>query len=240
MMYQKIKTKGKRAFIVCALFLTIAVLIGATYQRVKLDGEAVYDSSSDAVFYVRTLTESGALKTTGSGFAITKDGIALTAAHAIKDNLNIHIVLPSGEEIAGVTVLEQSPSTDIAVLKLPLREEGYAFLEIDTEIPRSGQKAYAIGYPLKTTKIITDGIVSSPNSLINGTERMLVSTDLANGMSGGPIINQYGTVIGMASATLRTMNGISTSPTTVQLINTATKYLDNQPKNAVDINNSSK
>ena len=234
------KTKAYRVFIMCALSLTITVLIGAAYQRAKLDGEEVYISSADAVFYVRTLTESGALKTTGSGFAITKDGIALTAAHVVKGAANIHIVLPTGEELDGVTILDDDPFADIAVLRLPIRDNDYNFLEIDTEIPQSGQKAYAVGYPLKTTKIMTDGIVSSPKSLINGTERMLVSTDLANGMSGGPIINQYGEVIGLASATLRTMNGISTSPTTVQLIDLTTKYLDNQPYKAVDINSSSK
>ena len=204
--------------------LAVLVLTGAAAQRAVYDGERIYDNSSGAVCYVRSLTEAGALKTAGSCFIISADGIALTASHVVRDAASVHVVLPSGEELSGVTVLEADAMTDVAVLRLPARKEAYPSVPLDTLDPRSGERVYAIGYPLKTVKIISDGIVSNPAAKINGLERLLVSADLASGMSGGPILSEHGAVVGMASATLRTMNGVSTSPTTAQLRSAAGEF----------------
>lgn len=216
---------SKRVLIICAALLCAGVLAGAAAQRLALDGNRIYDNAASAVCYVRGLTETGTLKTTGSCFTVSKDGVALTAAHVVKGAAEVRVVLPSGAELTGVKVLSRDDLTDIAVLRLPTRAEAYPALKLSTDAPRSGERAYAIGYPLKTTKIMMDGIVSSPLATINGIERLLVSADLASGMSGGPILGQYGDVIGLASATVRTMNGVSASPTPAQLANAAAAYL---------------
>ncbi|MFD2876769.1 hypothetical protein ACFTAO_13560 [Paenibacillus rhizoplanae] len=44
---------------------------------------------------------------------------------------------------------------------------------------------YALGYPLKNTAIITEGIVNTPAADINGRSRILTSAQVASGMSGG-------------------------------------------------------
>jgi S1-C subfamily serine protease len=46
---------------------------------------------------------------------------------------------------------------------------------------------------------------------------MLMTVPLSNGMSGGPIIDENGYAVGISSGTLRTMSGISFSPTTEQI-----------------------
>lgn len=216
---------SKRFVMICAALLCVGALAGAAAQRLALDGNRIYDNAASAVCYVRGLTETGALKTTGSCFTVSKEGVALTAAHVVRGTAEVRVVLPSGTELTGVKVLSRDDLTDIAVLRLPARAEAYPALKLGTDAPRSGERAYAIGYPLKTTKIMTDGIVSSPLATINGIERLLVSTDLASGMSGGPILSQYGDVIGLASATVRTMNGVSASPTPAQLADAAAAYL---------------
>lgn len=211
-------------FAALAVLAVLAVLTGAAAQRASLDGDRIYDDSAGAVFYVRSLTESGTLKTAGSGFTVTKEGIALTASHVVRGAARVNVVLPSGEELADVEVLDRDDATDVTVLRLPTRTGGYPFVSLDTLDPRSGERVYAIGYPLKTTKIITEGIVSNPSATINGLGRLLISADLASGMSGGPVISQHGAVVGMASATLRTMNGVSTSPTAAQLRDAAQRF----------------
>ena len=221
----KMRLINRRFLIICAALLAVGVLTGAAVQRVILDGNRIYDNAAPAVCYVRGLTETGTLKTTGSCFTVTKDGVALTAAHVVKGTAEVRVVLPSGAELTGVKVLSRDDLTDIAVLRLPARTEGYPALKLGADAPRSGERAYAIGYPLKTTKIMTDGIVSSPLATINGVERLLVSAELASGMSGGPILSQYGDVIGLASATVRTINGVSASPTPAQLAGAVAAYL---------------
>lgn len=216
---------SKRFVMICAALLCAGALAGAAAQRLALDGNRIYDNAAPAVCYVRGLTETGTLKTTGSCFTVSKDGVALTAAHVVRGTAEVRVVLPSGTELTGVKVLSRDDLTDVAVLQLPARAEGYPALKLATDAPRSGERAYAIGYPLKTTRIMTDGIVSSPLAVINGIERLLVSAELASGMSGGPILSQYGDVIGLASATVRTMNGVSASPTPAQLAGAAAAYL---------------
>lgn len=213
------KRRGFAVLILCASMFLMGALVG----RASLDGRETYSNTSDAVFYVRALNEEGKLKTSGSGFAVTKSGIAVTAAHVVKGAAAVHAVMPSGEEIT-LEVLERNDITDIAVLKLPEKQSGYRYIPLETLNAEYGERAYAIGYPLKTAKIISDGIVSSPGAVINGIERLLVTADLASGMSGGPIICERGTVIGLSSATLRTMNGVSTSPTTAQLRAAVERY----------------
>ena len=203
---------------VCAALLVVGLLTGAGLKRASYSGEEIYADCAEAVFYVRALTDAGNLKTAGSGFAVSADGLALTASHVIRNATSVNVVLPSGEELVNVQVLERDDLTDVAVLRLPARKTAYPFLTLETGAKNSGEAVYAIGYPLKTVKLIHDGIISAPLATINGIDRLLISTELASGMSGGPVICRHGGVIGLASATVRTMNGVSASPTTAQLI----------------------
>ena len=215
--------KKRISVLIMCIALAAVFLMGAVAGRVSLDGRETYSNAADAVFYIRALNEDGKLRTTGSGFAVTKSGISVTAAHVVKGAAEVHAVMPGGEEVT-LEVLERNDLTDIAVLKLPEKPGGYRYIPLEADNAEYGERAYAIGYPLKTAKIISDGIVSSPGAVINGVDRLLVSADLASGMSGGPIICERGTVIGMSSATLRTMNGVSTSPTTAQLRAAVERY----------------
>ena len=176
--------KKRISAIILCLALAAVFLMGAVAGRVSLDGRETYSNAAEAVFYIRALNEEGKLKTSGSGFAVTKSGISITAAHVVKGAAAVHAVMPSGEEVA-LEVLEVNNLTDIAVVKLPAKSGGYRYIPL---------------------------------------ERLLVSVDLASGMSGGPVICERGTVIGMSSATLRTMNGVSASPTTAQLRAAVDRY----------------
>ena len=208
----------KKAGAACALvLLMLLVLLGAAERRPVLSGEAIWDSAAQSVFYVRSLDGNGDLKTSGSGFTVTPEGLAVTASHVIRGASQVNVVLPEGRELAKVEVLSRDDVTDVALLRLPEREGGYPYLSVEAQAPKTGEAVYAIGYPLKTVKIISDGVVCSQVSPINGYDRLLVSADFASGMSGGPVLCEHGGVAGIVSATVRTMNGVSISPTTKQL-----------------------
>ncbi|MNP47126.1 hypothetical protein D3C76_1411670 [compost metagenome] len=61
---------------------------------------------------------------------------------------------------------------------------------------------------MKGTKIITEGIVNAPQAAINGRNRVLLSAEVVNGMSGGPLMDEHGYAAGILSGSLRTMSGI--------------------------------
>ncbi|MNH96543.1 putative serine protease HhoA precursor [compost metagenome] len=204
----------------------IILLIGSLYLLIsnfsisgadppeKYDSEGLYAYAQPAIFYVRAFRADGTLKDVGTGFVIKSDGTALTAYHVIGGADRISCVFDSGTIIEGCQVVSQDETMDTAVLKLQPngnssgQEEVFPYINLRTSTLKHGEHVAAIGYPIKETKIITEGIVNSPRAPINGRDRILVSAQVVNGMSGGPVLDKYGEVIGLISGSLRTMNNI--------------------------------
>jgi S1-C subfamily serine protease len=181
---------------------------------VQYNAEQIYERSESAVFYIRVLHENDTIKSTGTGVLLSQDGIAATAYHVVKDAERIEGTLSDGRTVSSIEVLNVDEDKDVAILKLPDpqsmtgKQPFYEVLEIRDNTVKHGEKMYAIGYPLKNTPIITEGIVNSPKAEINGRDRILTSAQIVSGMSGGPIIDLQGRLIGIISGSMRTMNNI--------------------------------
>ncbi|HZG88084.1 serine protease [Paenibacillus sp.] len=174
----------------------------------RYDAEAVYERSHQAVFYVRALRANGTVAATGTGAVIGSNGTAVTAYHVVEGAERLQAVFPDGTTAESIQVIASSVENDAAVLKLPSRKEGYSALTLRQGAVKHGEKMFAIGYPLKNTPIVTEGIVNSPKAEINGKSRILTSAQIANGMSGGPLIDEEGRLAGVISGSLRTMGNI--------------------------------
>jgi len=178
--------------------------------------EYCYEASKSSMLYVRAYSETGKLLTTGTGFIATKDGYAVTAAHVLKKGVSYTCEMTDGK-VLDASLVSSDADTDVAVLKLP--KGSYKALNLTKEGPKAGSELRAMGYPMKGTLIITEGICSSPSASISGKNRMLVTCQIASGMSGGPVFNEYGQVVGMVSGTIVTMTGVGTSAMTDSLYN---------------------
>lgn len=205
-----------------ALLLMVAPVHAAAADETEpipqpLTAQQVYEGAQAAVFYIRVLKPDGSLKTTGTGFLITEDGYALTASHVLKDAASVSVIPADGVELENIEIVAIDSGTDVALLKLPACEDGWPTIPVAERESTYGEPLYSIGYPLKTVKLFTSGIAACPVGSINGTDRLLFTTPLSSGMSGGPVLNEYGEAAGINSGTLRTMNGISTSPTNGQI-----------------------
>lgn len=181
-----------------------------------LEADEIYEASRQAVFYVRAFRADGTLRDVGTGFVIDPNGTSLTAAHVVEGAERIACVLGEGEaetELA-CAMAAMDAEADTAVLQLPAgwdsTESGAkaAPLKLRSSPMKHGERLYVIGFPMKGTKIVTEGLVNSPAAPINGHDRMLVSAQIVNGMSGGPALDRYGYVAGLISGSLRTMAGI--------------------------------
>lgn len=207
--------KGKSRkwlLVIAALYLFLSVISTSEAESPQVyDAEGIYGLAQKATFYVRVFRDDGTLKDVGTGFLVSREGEALTAYHVVKDAARISCVLDDGTVVDSCKVLTGDETADTAWLQLPpLRgsKAGYEHLTLRTSKTNHGENVFAIGYPMKETKIITEGIVNSPKADINGRERILVSSQIVNGMSGGPVMDKYGAVIGIVSGSLRTMNNI--------------------------------
>ncbi|HZG76427.1 MAG TPA: serine protease [Paenibacillus sp.] len=205
----------KRLITICAILAlwTGAFLHGGGGDAeadapVTYNAESVYRLSGAAVFYLRALNAEGAVRTTGSGVVISSGGTAATAYHVVKGAERLEAVFPDGTVAKPVLVVSYDENKDAAVLALPKRKAAYPALALREEPMAFGAKAFAIGYPLKDTPVVTEGIVNNPAAEINGRERLLVSAEIASGMSGGAIIDERGRLAGVVSGSLRTMNNL--------------------------------
>ena len=143
----------------------------------------------------------------GSGFFITDEGHILTNAHVVGDARNIRVVSAYKKKGLKAEVLRIDKVRDVALLKL---EDVPSWLEIKplpvrADIPKVGEDIYAIGTPLDAYKMrtsVTKGIVSAYRQgyKYEGVRMNFIQGDVEThpGSSGGPLLDEYGNIIGMS------------------------------------------
>ena len=180
-----------------------------TGQGVKLDvlrdhGEAltaqeVYRQVNPSV--VRVMVQVGSKASLGTGVIFTEDGYILTNYQVVEGGSDCYIALDTGASYQA-SYVAGDPVNDLAVLKVDARDLPAAEFG-DSEDLEVGDTVYAIGNPLgyELWGTMTDGIVSAVdrNVTVDGRTMTLIQTNAAlnSGNSGGPLINEYGQVVGL-------------------------------------------
>jgi S1-C subfamily serine protease len=148
--------------------------------------------------------DAAAVPTEGSGTLIRcTDGSCqvLTNAHVINGNSTLSVVTHDGQQHEG-TVVEtygsNSSLDDVGLIEFQ-SEVAYAGIPLSSSDPVTEEEVTAAGYLFGSNKIsMLDGnltaILSEP--LENGY-RLGYSIDIKQGMSGGPLINREGQLIGI-------------------------------------------
>lgn len=149
----------------------------------------------------------------GSGFIITEDGYIMTNYHVIEDaylgGYDITVMLYDGRTyVAEIVGFEDE--NDVAILKIEATGLNAVNIGSNEEM-QVGDTVYAIGNPLgELAYTMTDGIVSATDRLITtyssttGISQTIsmfqITAAINEGNSGGPVYNETGQVIGMATA----------------------------------------
>lgn len=139
----------------------------------------------------------------GTGFIITKDGYIATNYHVVSDASSVKVTLYNGKSYTA-KIVGGDEDYDIAVLKIDATDLKPVTLG-DSDNVNVGDHVLAIGNPLgELTFSMSGGMVSCVNRAINvnGTPFNMIQTDASinAGNSGGPLLNQYGEVVGIVSA----------------------------------------
>ena len=164
------------------------------------DFSKVYDGVNSGV----GLLKVGLCRGSGTGTAfLVKNDTMVTAFHVVKDATSIDIDFDGTTVKARVVAAVEAD--DLAVLKLDEPQEDAHIFTLASEVPNTGTRIAAIGFPLGSPKTLTEGTVSGKDReiTVNGQRFTgLIQTDTAinPGNSGGPLVNLKGEVIGVADA----------------------------------------
>ena len=138
----------------------------------------------------------------GSGFYINRQGYALTNNHVISICKQTVVIIDGKETLFRVIATDKT--NDIAVIKTDFRPSN--FIKINPDGAKLGESVIAVGYPLagrlSDSVKITKGIVSSLTGINNNIGQIQIDAALQPGNSGGPVLNEDATLVGMASAGL--------------------------------------
>ncbi len=151
----------------------------------------------------------------GSGFIVTEDGYIVTNQHVVTSNpTQITVSLKDGRSLEA-SVVWSDENLDLAVIKIDANNLPVATLG-DSDNLSVGEMAIAIGNPLGLTfeRTVTSGIVSGLNRSIaisqGSIAEDLIQTDASinSGNSGGPLLDNQGTVIGINTAKVDSGEGM--------------------------------
>ena len=170
--------------------------------RIPLTGRELFRRTAPAVAQILMKDRNGQITGAGSGFLIDSSGRVVTNAHVIVGIRNTEAVVTFGDIKHTVSeVYALDPVHDLAILRLELDVTGdaYPLLELTRERPTVGIRVFAIGSPFGYSNTLSAGIVSGIRQFGNLPEAIQTTAPISPGSSGGPLIDEFGRVIGVTT-----------------------------------------
>ncbi len=166
---------------------------------VVLTAEEIAQQCAPAVFYIESYGFNGAEYASGSGFFISADGIALTNHHVVANSSYLEIKAQDGTIYDDVEIIAADKENDLALLRV--KGKDFTYLNMgNSDTLKQGKVVYAIGSPLGLENTMSQGIVSNANRELEDMTYVQISVPIDHGSSGGALIAQNGTVVGITSA----------------------------------------
>lgn len=188
-----------------------AIPVDSLFEPGAANSKKVLSKASASIVQIQALFEENTEKAShGSGFVVAPDGLAITNYHVVSDM----VLYPDKYQLryrtaAGmqgpVELIAFDVIHDLALVRLTGHDS--VALKMTSILPRRGELAYAVGYPLDVGLTLTQGI---SNGLVadSFTERLHYAGAINAGMSGGPTLDVNGIVIGINVAAYRSQQSV--------------------------------
>jgi serine protease Do len=163
-----------------------------------MSGADLFDMYNSAVFMI--FTSDGWNDYQGSGFFISKDGVAVSNYHVFQGTGVGYeqIKLADGSTYKVEEVIATSSEDDLIVFRVQGKGKMFNCIPIAKQTPRVGEKAYAIGSPRGLENTFSSGEISQ----IRGDNLLQINVPIDHGSSGGVLLNSRGEAIGITCAGL--------------------------------------
>lgn len=186
-------------FVLSISFVSQAYAVSRTNIAQKL-----YNKSKDSVYQIQTIDLATNEKTSiGSGFRINKKGYIVSNYHVVSS------VVLNPDKYRSVYLDEDGSKHDLEVLAIDVVHDiailqsknlSSDFLSLANSNLSKGEKIFSMGNPHDLGMTIVEG---NYNGLLDESmyKKILFSGSLNPGMSGGPVLDEKGKVIGINVAT---------------------------------------
>ena len=135
----------------------------------------------------------------GTGFIVRKDGWIATNFHVVRGSTEVTVVFSDHREFEVVEIMNANRLHDLVILRIAAKNLPVLSLG-DSDRVRPGDSVLAIGHPLGLEDTVSNGLISAVREINAGLQVLQISAPIAPGSSGGPLFNDHGEVIGVATA----------------------------------------
>ena len=165
-----------------------------------LTAEQIYKLASPAVFFIEVYDNKGIEIKTGSGFFISKTGLAVTNYHVLVGASSARIIMDNGKILDVEGIYDYDRKDDLAILQI--KGSDFPYLEFaDSSKIQTGATVYTLGSPLGLYASFSRGIVSQSQRGVENAEYIQIDAPISSGSSGGALLDTSGRVVGITCAT---------------------------------------
>lgn len=195
----------KRVITIALMLVLVLVFSGSVFAAINV--KDLTAKSERAVVFVRSFDDKGREIALGSGFFIAADGTFVTNRHVLQGAASAEIETVDGKVYKLRKVGKTLPDMDVAVGEVEKTVAELPFLDLAEDVLTKGESIIVLGNPQGMKFSVSEGIVSGmqkfpnreyPNVPFRGNF-IQFTAPISPGSSGGPIINEKGKVIGIAT-----------------------------------------
>lgn len=181
-------------------------------EYIELTRESVYIKAYPPINKNIYSKSDSKLKTSGSGFLISTNGLVATNYHVVENADKIDVVFPEKGLTKSATIRIKDSKNDIAILELSdfsyssYYGQPIPFILTDVNTIKVGEEVFTLGFPLgeimgdKTR--LSNGRINSLYGLQDDPRLFQISNPLQPGNSGGPLFNDKGELVGLVVSSL--------------------------------------
>lgn len=177
---------------------------GFYWQGIRIQNETTTDLSISKRDYKpnNEFTPSSS----GTGFAISRDGYIVTCYHVIEDASRIRIKGINGdyEKTYNAQIIATDQKNDLAILKIDNVQFPNFPYSLGSNLSDVGEGVFVLGYPqtqhLGEELKLTTGVISSRSGYRGDMTTYQISAQVLPGNSGGPLFDNNGNIIGVVNA----------------------------------------
>jgi len=160
---------------------------------------------------------------TGTGFFVTENGYFVTNAHVVEDASRVQVMTQKGTLPARVVHIDRD--NDLALLKVSGTFKPLPV--VSSRRLREGTKVFTFGHPNPEIQgldpVYTSGDISKLTGIRDDRRTLQISVPVQPGNSGGPLVNEYGNVVGVVVARLNALKLLAKTGSLPQNVNYAVK-----------------